>query len=1074
GFTRLTDVGGYTGNNGQLSIEPTTAGQLGTDERVTISVPANVPDITNGMVAPWMYNNRDSQFLTYSDFGFVSAGFTASTSGALTAASSTLNDRTLISGTSTMAAGAQLNTYALRIDGNVSLGTVADTTAKINIASGGLITNGAVTVAPGLVFGSAGSPAEALIANNNNLIIGSNANPTTSGQITASSISKSGTGNMFMDGEQQTFNGNIALNAGGLFLRSVATGSGGLNSNVGGLGGTIIVNGFNSTVGFRSDLTFSSALTATSVSGATATLPNVTGLAVGMVVTGTGPTAGVSYITSIVGNTVTVSNAAFTGTPALTFTPLGAVFNNSVYVAPGNALISINVDRVNSTSLTGKTNAIAGDLIFGGAPGEQGQTINFNYSTANVNYSFQVNGTTNLGPVGNAVMYMNSTSSNVTLAGGVTGSGTLVKQGASTLFLGLAGAVPTSANTNTGGIVLVNGTLQATSGQQADANGNVVNSALGSGDITLAGGTLNLRVEGFNNATNRVYTFADNPNVNVIGNTSISVDRVDSAGGSVKTLAFNNLNIGGQVLTVGSGNTYSLRFNNVAITGTPTFTTNNELILANVSDGGGNLFIAKNGASSLWMDGTNNTYGGGTFVNQGTLRFGSPAGASATAQAGTGTITVNPSAQIILENLTNLNASTGQMIDVRSIPASLGIVRVQAAVDPTPFITENSSGLLMIPSMPLSLDLGAIGDGTFQLATSGANTYSGLSLGVGAGNVYRLGGNAQNFTLSAANNNVLTGTASLQIGSLASTGGSFAFNNTNDYTGGTTVVRGITGQWFTSNVGANNFNTPLGTGAVESFGQTIAYGTSGNYNQNTFNFHPGATIRIDSNSTLTAITASSSTGATATLPNVNGLAVGMSVTGTGTTAGSVITAINGNVITVSGATFTGAPALTFASNDRWDDSSAVDLNGMTLSYNGMNNQVSTEKYGAATFAAGSRVALSSNGTGQVQLTVPSLTRSGNGTMVFTTSAANRLGLPAGNNSERFVMSSGAPTLAGSVNSGAGAPTGVAPAYFIDGTAVSFVSYDPTYGFRTLLSTATPAANQVAYSRIIPVGTFAGG
>lgn len=1074
GFTRLTNVAGITGNNGQLSIEPTSGSQLGTDERVTISVPGNIPAITNGMVAPWMYNNRDSQFITYSDFGFVNAGFTVSASGTLTNASSTLTDRTFISGAATMAPGVTLNTYALRSDGNISLSTAADTTAKIIIASGGLISNGAITLSPALVFGSAASPAEALIANNNNLVIGSNANPTTSGQITASSISKSGTGNMFLDAEQQTFSGNIVVNAGGLYLRSTATGSSGLNSTVGGLGGTIVVNGFGSTIGFRSDPTFTSTLTASSVSGATATLPNVTGLAVGMVVTGTGTTSGVSYITSIVGNTVTVSNASFTGTPALTFTPLGAVFNNSIYIAPGNALISINVDRVNSTSLTGKTNSISGDLIFGGAPGEQGQTINFNYSTTNVNYSFQVNGTTDLGPVGNAVFMMNSTSSNVTLAGLVTGSGTLVKEGASTLFLGLAGTVATAPNTNTGGIVLQNGTLQASSGQQLDSNGPIINSQLGSGDLTLEGGTLNLRVEGAANATNRVYTFADNPNVNLIGSTTISVDRVDSAGGSAKTLAFENLFIGGQVLTANGGNSYSLRFNNVALTGTPTFQVNTDLILGNITDGGGNLFISKNGSSTLWVDGTN-TYGGGTYINQGVLRFGSPQGASATVQAGPGNITLNPSGQVILESLANINSGAGQMIDVRSIPASLGVVRVQGVFDPTPLITNASSGMLMIPTnFSLPLDLATIGDGTFQLTTAGSNTYSALSLGVGAGNVYRLGGNSQNFTITAANNNVLTGTASVQLGSLASTGGSFAFNNTNDYTGGTSIVRGITGQWFTSNVGANNFNTPLGTGAVDSFGQTIAYGTSGNYNQNAFTFHPGATIRIDNNSTLTSITAASAAGATVTLPNVNGLAVGMSVTGTGTTTGSVITAINGNVITVSGATFSGTPALTFASNDRWDDSMAVNLNGMTLSYNGMNNQLSTETYGAATFAAGSRVALSSNGTGQVQLNVPSLVRSGNGTIVFTTGAANRLGLPAGNNSERFIVGSGAPTLAGTVNAGAGAPTGVAPAWFIDGTSVSFVSYDPVTGFRTLVSTATPAANQVAYSKIIPAGTFTAG
>ena len=106
---------------------------------------------------------------------------------------------------------------------------MSDTTAKIIIGSGGLITNGAISITPGLVFGSIATPGEAIIANNNNLVIGTTANPLTSGQITATSIVKSGDGNMFMDAEQGTFNGNIILNRGGLFLRAVQA-----VSNVGG------------------------------------------------------------------------------------------------------------------------------------------------------------------------------------------------------------------------------------------------------------------------------------------------------------------------------------------------------------------------------------------------------------------------------------------------------------------------------------------------------------------------------------------------------------------------------------------------------------------------------------------------------------------------------------------------------------------------------------------------------------------------------------------------------------------------------------------------------------------------
>ncbi len=50
-----------------------------------------------------------------------------------------------------------------------------------------------------------------------------------------------------------------------------------------------------------------------------------------------------------------------------------------------------------------------------------------------------------------------------------------------------------------------------------------------------------------------------------------------------------------------------------------------------------------------------------------------------------------------------------------------------------------------------------------------------------------------------------------------------------------------------------------------------------------------------------------------------------------------------------------------------------------------------------------------------------------------------------------------------------AGNGILPAYYIDATSNTFLSYNSTSGFQSVLSTATPATNQVAYSNI-----FAGG
>jgi autotransporter-associated beta strand protein len=1032
GFARLTNLAGIAGNNGQLSIEGTTAAQLGSDERVTLAGGnfaaeiANIPGgIANGMVAPWMYNGRDVHFLTYSDFGFVNSGFTRVVNGALLAANSTATDRTLVSAASTMAPGVTLNAYALRADSNITLATLTDTTARLVIASGGLLTNTAISITPAIVFGSPGSPGEGIIANNSNLVIGATANTTTSGQLTASSIAKAGGGSMFIDAEQGTFSGTIAVNAGALFLRNISTGaSGATTSTTGGLGGTIVINGANSTLSFRSDPTFvSAALTATATTPNTATLPNVTGLAVGQVVTGTGTTAGVSYITNITGNTVTVSNAAFTGTPALTFTAYGITFNNSVAIGAGNPIAVIEVNRAFGTTIIGRTNSISGDLIFGGAPGEQGQQINIS-GTNLTNYLFQVNGTTNLGPVGNAGIYTNITGGNAILAGKVTGAGTLVKSGAAQLSLGLAGFVPTVGNDYSGGTVLNGGTLAGHLATGTPGGANSVNpvifNAFGSGDITLSSGALTARVDLTNNTT-ITQTAALPNNVIVVGNSTINSERITLAGGSNKTISYNSLTmVGGQTLTIGGLNGFRTQFNAVApLISAPTFVTNADMVVrGRITDLGAGLPIIKNGAGTLWLASNANDFSGGLFINNGILRFGVDAAENFTsinAKAGTGNITVNPNGQIFLLAPSNINTALGQQVDVRSVPQTLGVFRTQSVFSQAALesiLTPTSSGLLVagIAQTIQPLDLAKIGDGTFQFANAGDFTYTPTEMGAGAGNVYRLGGNAQNFRITVANPDVLTdvttptpgrttaGPARVQIGSLGSGGGTFVFNTTNSYSGGTTIVRGITAQWSTSNA-LGGTDTPLGTGRLEVFGTAQAVGaggvgTGGLFNQggNVTSIHPGANITIDKSAATTA---------------------------------------PGNT------------------DNRWGGG-AIALDGATFQFRAANftDAISTESFTDLTFSRGTRINTATiSSTAKTVINVGgNFTRANNATMVFQPSSGALLGAPiATANAQQFLIATGGqqPPLA----------NGMAPAYLVDGTSNQFVTYG-TNGFADVPYTAS--------------------
>ncbi|OYW30557.1 MAG: hypothetical protein B7Z47_03495, partial [Chthoniobacter sp. 12-60-6] len=351
--------------------------------------------------------------------------------------------------------------------------------------------------------------------------------------------------------------------------------------------------------------------------------------------------------------------------------------------------------------------------------------------------------------------------------------------------------------------------------------------------------------------------------------------------------------------------------------------------------------------------------------------------------------------------------------------------------------SSNSNGVLGLEAtLANNLDLGLIGNGTFFLGSVGASRqYSATALGVGAGNIYRLGGgvssNALNLDSSAAGNlGVLVengvGTRVL-IGSQAGNGaGTVDTNDIHTYTGGTVISRSsllITRQATT---GANG---PLGNGGtVDIFGTLQVYNQAslrnlaGTANAYAVNIHPGAVLWLDND------------------------------------------AVN----------------LT----DRWDDNTAVNLNGGQLYFRARNDAAvtSTETVGAVNYSRGSSLRVDRRITnGVAQLTVASLNRAGVGSTLGIQPNGNFLGLNAGNDeTERLFVTAWnttLPTLSGTVNRNATpgfANNGILPAYYIDVTNNTFLSYNSTTGFQSVQSTLTPATNQVAYSHIISASPFTAG
>lgn len=944
----------------------TNSEQLGTDERLIVT--GTAPTVTNGMVAPWLVTNTNTDFLTYNaDTGFVRAGFTNVQVGGTTGATLSLpNDRVLFGTAATViGTGFDISTYAARLDVDLTLATATTSTTTANrliMGSGGLITTGTRVINAGLVFGSDVTPKEAVIFNPGTTTIGDSTNITTSGQIVASSITKSGAGTLILQASQGTFAGNIAVNQGTLTLNYVPTGTTGSVTvtptvTTGGSGGTIFLNGANTTL-----------------------------------------------------NLLGGNDAYGTG--------VNTVFNNSVTIGDYNPIVQFFADRAGG-SISDRRAVIAGNFTFGQNNLETGQIARF---TAGNSFDFQLGdaATDLVTLVGKSVFDVDNASSGqarqLFVPAKVTGTGTLVKGPIDTRSDLMQLENVTSLNDWTGGTIIDGGTLRVfakANNVAAGASTNLTAGGLGTGPVTLMGGTLDLRVD--NDAggapdTNAERTFfsttGNGPDLIVGGSAIINVDRTGLvASGTSKQIAFNNLTIGSQILTVTGGtNTYSFE-----VAGTTTLQGNlflnnsaDTVLTGTINDGGSGLFVNKINTGALWIGASSNTLGGGAYINAGILRFGSPRAGSTTAQLGTGRLTINPDAEIRLEAIGNINTGAGQQVHLVSTAYAPAVFRTPALTQAEyqSVLTSASDGLLSLTGNEANaLDMSLIGAGRMVLTSVEADrTYSAATLAPGlpdvggTNRVYRLGGrNSNTLIVNLSGTGSLTdvaGATDVRIGSLANLGpqgnwgiGAVLLQDQNTYTGSTTVVRGSTLRFDqASTASAGPLGAP-GASAIHAYGLLRAEGTNGTFVDatNTANaysnltLHPGAELRFqDTNSS-------------------------------------------------------GAAA------NRWFDTAPIGLNGSLLTLQTPASAVvGTETVGAISFALGSRIQAVTQSTAQITLTAASLTRSGRGTLMFVPSAAGRLGIPAAANSERVLISGTAPTNVSGTN--------MLPGYFGVQTDNRFVTY----------------------------------
>ena len=169
----------------------------------------------------------------------------------------------------------------------------------------------------------------------------------------------------------------------------------------------------------------------------------------------------------------------------------------------------------------------------------------------------------------------------VTFGGGTARNGTIN----GTSFTNAAGAV-IEVNLSGVGLFTVAGTLTLNGNNSAHSGGYSIGSgttligvSLGTGPITLGGGTLSPKNDGSGNS--KVESISYGNNITVSANSTINVDRLTNSGNGIflnaqnKTLQFGTLGIGAQKLTVNNSNGFGLEFTGTTtMSGAPNFEVN--------------------------------------------------------------------------------------------------------------------------------------------------------------------------------------------------------------------------------------------------------------------------------------------------------------------------------------------------------------------------------------------------------------------------------------------------------------------------------------------------------------------
>ena len=668
--------------------------------------------------------------------------------------------------------------------------------------------------------------------------------------------------------------------------------------------------------------------------------------------------------------------------------------------------------------------------------------------------------------------------------GMLSGNVRLIKAGTGVLTInGYSSSSPDSgSNTHTGGTDIYGSNAVGGGGLTVNnAAFGLGGAAGGTPDVNLFGGTLSLLFSNgttgingshgmqFNNMVVRHGADGtDGVTLNVRGpaiiNVNVATPTSSTAFGQGNIMQVGAMNLSNATLQIQGGNLYRFRAAGpIAIQGSQAaIQTNSDgpngiMELYGIVSGAGALTKLGDGIMrGFVLNNPGNTYSGGTNIVGGDVQVTATTGTP----LGSGPVRIFPDGTLRIAG--NGSVDPNKLVTMSRVNA-LAAVAIDDNFNPTVLNSTNFSSVynttLQLGQQYFNqpLDMATIGDGRAFLgvALNAETRYMAPTLGAGVpdawnpgSGVYRVVGGVNSLAFEGVDN-VLTGNNFLQVGpqrnsavgASTNTGNQVTIRNLNNFTGGTQITEGTLLAVETG--GAVAGGTPLGTGAVEVYGELRLRGAEGSFwnaatsssNTPVINLRPGGTVRIH---------------------DAEG-------------------AVNAGV-------FLGA-----GGQGRWGDAVGLDLNGGNFIYNGGQNLNSVETIGNITARKGGTIQLGRNtAASSVQLNVGDIARADRGVLTIG-SGAGFLGINATTplSYERLTVATidgGAVVRAGTTTGGVGVVNnGIVAPWIIDRGTSSFVGYDPTgagTGFQPLASTTTPANGMLGFSKVstgaLTVGGFVSG